>query len=189
MPRVVHFEIGADDPQRAIAFYEKTFGWKTTKWDGPMDYWLVTTGDEGEPGIDGAIQPRGENPPVIDVIGVSDIDRFRRLFERIRALDGADAGVSLRMTYDCVFGRYTLSVWTDDSIEEPLRKRAVVDAAVVKLAEVVASHADEPVSSPDHENEAGHNTAYPCGHSPPPCTLVIPTKELMCPFMRANEKS
>ena len=27
MPRVVHFELPADDPKRAIAFYEKVFGW------------------------------------------------------------------------------------------------------------------------------------------------------------------
>ena len=29
MPRVVHFEISADNPERAIDFYTKTFGWKT----------------------------------------------------------------------------------------------------------------------------------------------------------------
>ena len=26
MSRVIHFELAADDPQRAIAFYEKVFG-------------------------------------------------------------------------------------------------------------------------------------------------------------------
>ncbi|WP_424204801.1 VOC family protein [Sulfuricaulis sp.] len=38
MPRVVHFELPADDPQRAVAFYEKAFGWTITKWEGPFDY-------------------------------------------------------------------------------------------------------------------------------------------------------
>ncbi len=28
MPRVVHFEIPADDPERAIEFYRQVFGWK-----------------------------------------------------------------------------------------------------------------------------------------------------------------
>src|SRR5512136_799804 len=56
--RVMFFELPADDPKRAIAFYEKVFGWAITKWEGPMDYWLVTTGPEDEPGINGAITPR-----------------------------------------------------------------------------------------------------------------------------------
>ncbi len=41
MSRVVHFEIPADDPARAVKFYEKVFGWKFQKWEGPMEYWLV----------------------------------------------------------------------------------------------------------------------------------------------------
>ncbi len=44
MPRVIHFEIPASDPERAAAFYKKTFGWKIEKWPGPTEYWLVTTG-------------------------------------------------------------------------------------------------------------------------------------------------
>ena len=58
MPRVVHFEIHADDPQRAVNFYQGVFGWDIKKWEGPEDYWLVTTGKAPEPGIDGAILQR-----------------------------------------------------------------------------------------------------------------------------------
>ena len=58
MPRVVHFEIHADDPQRAANFYQGVFGWDIKKWEGPEDYWLVTTGKAPEPGIDGAILKR-----------------------------------------------------------------------------------------------------------------------------------
>ncbi len=58
MSRVVHFEIHADDPQRAANFYQEVFGWQIQKWDGPADYWLVTTGKPPEPGIDGAIVRR-----------------------------------------------------------------------------------------------------------------------------------
>lgn len=62
MGRVVHFEIHADDPDRASIFYASVFGWRITKWEGPIDYWLVDTG-EGEPGINGGIvQRRGERP-------------------------------------------------------------------------------------------------------------------------------
>ncbi len=58
MPRVVHFEIHADDPQRAVAFYQDIFGWQINKWEGPEDYWLVITGPDNEPGINGAILRR-----------------------------------------------------------------------------------------------------------------------------------
>ena len=61
MPRVVHFEIHAGDPKRAINFYEKVFGWTFQKWEGPMPYWLVTTGPDDERGINGGlVQRRGE---------------------------------------------------------------------------------------------------------------------------------
>jgi len=58
MPRVIHFEIQAGDPARAIDFYQQLFGWHFTKFDGgPMPYWLIKTGEAG-PGIDGGLHPR-----------------------------------------------------------------------------------------------------------------------------------
>jgi predicted enzyme related to lactoylglutathione lyase len=45
MPRPIHFEIPADHPERAVTFYQQLFGWQFQKWDGPMPYWLVRTGD------------------------------------------------------------------------------------------------------------------------------------------------
>lgn len=77
MPRVVHFEIAVDDPDRAVAFYRDTFGWKIEKWEGPMDYWLIKTGESGEMGIDGALTPRANAPaPIVNTIGVPSIDEF-----------------------------------------------------------------------------------------------------------------
>ena len=64
MARVVHFEIEAEDPERAIAFYENVFGWKFQKWEGPFDYWLIETGPEGEPGINGGLGPRPQGVTV-----------------------------------------------------------------------------------------------------------------------------
>jgi predicted enzyme related to lactoylglutathione lyase len=55
MGKVVHFEINAEDPERAIKFYRDVLGWKIESWGGDADYWLVTTGDEKTPGIGGAI--------------------------------------------------------------------------------------------------------------------------------------
>lgn len=57
MPRVVHFEMQADDPERASRFYGEVFGWQFRKWDGPSDYWLVVTG-EGSIGINGGLSRR-----------------------------------------------------------------------------------------------------------------------------------
>ena len=58
MPRITHFAIDSDEPERAIRFYGDTFGWKFEKWEGPMDYWLVTTGPDEEPGINGGMGKR-----------------------------------------------------------------------------------------------------------------------------------
>jgi predicted enzyme related to lactoylglutathione lyase len=63
MPRVAHFEIHADNPDRAIAFYTGLFGWEFKKWDGPMPYWLITTGPDSEPGINGGLMKRMGPPP------------------------------------------------------------------------------------------------------------------------------
>jgi predicted enzyme related to lactoylglutathione lyase len=63
MPRVVHFEIHADNPERAIAFYQGVFGWQFQKWGGPMDYWLIVTGSDLEPGINGGLMRRMGPPP------------------------------------------------------------------------------------------------------------------------------
>ena len=49
MPRPVHFDLTADNHERVIKFYQNVFGWKFEKWDGTMDYWMATTGDEKEP--------------------------------------------------------------------------------------------------------------------------------------------
>ena len=51
MPRLVHFEMNVKDVKKTIAFYEKVFGWQFQKWDGPIDYWLIMTGDENGPAV------------------------------------------------------------------------------------------------------------------------------------------
>jgi uncharacterized protein len=64
MPRVVHFEIHAENPERAIAFYQGIFGWSFQKWAGPMDYWLIGTGSDEERGINGGMVRRMGPPPI-----------------------------------------------------------------------------------------------------------------------------
>jgi hypothetical protein len=76
MPRPIHFEIPAENPQRAIGFYSNVFGWKFDKWDGPMDYWIIVTGDASEPGINGGLMPRRDpNQPCVNTVNVENLDQ------------------------------------------------------------------------------------------------------------------
>jgi len=79
MPRVTHFEIYTENPEAVRPFYEKVFDWKFKKFEGgPVEYWVITTGDEKEPGINGGItRPReGQSPGTINTIVVSSLDTF-----------------------------------------------------------------------------------------------------------------
>ena len=77
MPRVIHFDLRGEDTERAKEFYTNTFGWRFDKWDGPMDYWLITTGAEEEPGINGGFMKR-ERPEenTVLTIGVPSVDEY-----------------------------------------------------------------------------------------------------------------
>jgi predicted enzyme related to lactoylglutathione lyase len=78
MSRVVHFEFSADDPERAKTFFEGVFGWTFQEYEGPMEYWLVSTagaGEEGAAGIDGGMGKRPEmSESAVNTIGVEDLD-------------------------------------------------------------------------------------------------------------------
>ena len=82
MPRVIHFEIVADNPERAMKFYKEVFGWEFNKWDGPQDYWLVKTGDDSQPGINGGLTPKTNHGSgntggrITNSIDVPSIDEF-----------------------------------------------------------------------------------------------------------------
>jgi uncharacterized protein len=60
--RVIHFEIQADDIQRAKSFYENVFNWEIKQWmkaeESGMDYWGLVTGPDGTPGINGGLYQR-----------------------------------------------------------------------------------------------------------------------------------
>lgn len=83
MNRVVHFEIPADDLERAKKFYSENFGWKVNQLGPDMgDYVLVHTGPTDEQGmpqdkafINGGLMRRDPSAgaPVL-VIAVDDAD-------------------------------------------------------------------------------------------------------------------
>jgi predicted enzyme related to lactoylglutathione lyase len=81
MSRPVHFEIHATDPAALMDFYTKLFGWSFNKWDGG-EYWMISTGPNERPGINGGLVPRRGPAPeanaavsgFVNTIGVEDID-------------------------------------------------------------------------------------------------------------------
>jgi predicted enzyme related to lactoylglutathione lyase len=78
MNRITHFEIYTDDPKMVQPFYQDVFGWKFQKFEsGPMEYWLVTTGDDKDPGINGGMtRPRqGQSPGTLNTIAVESLDK------------------------------------------------------------------------------------------------------------------
>jgi uncharacterized protein len=89
---VVHFEIPADQPERAAEFYRELFGWKIDHMGGPMDYWLVNTvptdpeGMPTEQGVNGGLMRRmmpGQIP--VNYISVENVDEFSEKAERLGA--------------------------------------------------------------------------------------------------------
>lgn len=86
MGRVVHFEIDVENPERAAKFYKDAFGWEFSKWEGPIEYWLVMTGEQNEPGIDGGMfKVEGEKMGTVNTI---DVESAKRAIEKIKAAGG-----------------------------------------------------------------------------------------------------
>jgi predicted enzyme related to lactoylglutathione lyase len=86
MNRFIHFELATDDPEKTAGFYREVFGWQVQKWQGPVEYWLVTSGDPGTPGINGGLMKTdGEFRGTINTIGVEDIDAA---IEKVKANGG-----------------------------------------------------------------------------------------------------
>jgi uncharacterized protein len=78
MNRVTHFEIYTDNPEKVQPFYRDVFAWKFQKFEGgPIEYRLVATGDEKEPGINGGLtRPReGQSSGTINTVAVESLDR------------------------------------------------------------------------------------------------------------------
>ena len=56
---IAHFDIAADDVERARRFYERVFGWRFEAW-GPPDFYLIHTGSGADAGIHGSLSKRNE---------------------------------------------------------------------------------------------------------------------------------
>ena len=90
--RVVHFEIPADDVERAQGFYREAFGWQMTTVPG-MEYTMVNTvpsGPDGMPTEPGAINGgmlRRQDPVTTPVVTV-DVDNVDDALARLERLGG-----------------------------------------------------------------------------------------------------
>lgn len=93
---IVHFEIPADQPERAAKFYRDLFGWDVKQYEGSaaggIEYWMVKTvptDAEGRPvrlGVNGGLMRRmfpGQAP--VNYISVAKVDEFARKAERLGA--------------------------------------------------------------------------------------------------------
>lgn len=97
--RIVHFEIHAENPERAIAFYKAVFGWDFPVWmDEPVKYWGVMTAnqDSKEPGINGGLMVRkggapSEDQPVNAYVCTVEVDSIDEVITKIEAAGGVVA--------------------------------------------------------------------------------------------------
>jgi predicted enzyme related to lactoylglutathione lyase len=65
---VAHFDVPADDVERARRFYERAFGWRFEPW-GPPDFYLIHTGPADGPGMHGSLSKR--TAPLVEGAGRS----------------------------------------------------------------------------------------------------------------------
>jgi len=86
MGRVVHFEVPTNDIAASRKYYENVFGWKLTQWPGPMEYWLITTGEPGTPGIDGGLG--GGANEIHGTVNTVEVDNLDEALERSAANGG-----------------------------------------------------------------------------------------------------
>ena len=85
MPTIVHFDISADDTERARKFYEGLFDWKMEQPPGMTGYHLIETKDlNGEKGIGGGIAKRdAPGQSITSFIGVNSVEEYALKIERL----------------------------------------------------------------------------------------------------------
>ena len=80
---IVWFEIPADNPDRAKAFYNDLFGWKINPFPGSVDYWHIDTGGADDT-PDGALKRRKEpQEPIVNYVGVDSVTDYSKKIEKL----------------------------------------------------------------------------------------------------------
>jgi predicted enzyme related to lactoylglutathione lyase len=109
MDRVVHFELPADDVERAQHFYREAFGWQLASMPG-MGYTMITTAptnEQGRPAEPGAINGgmlarQGPITAPVVTIGVDDIDATLAAVEKL----GGSTALGRQAVGDMGFSAY-----------------------------------------------------------------------------------
>ena len=82
MPKFVHIDIAAEDPERAAEFYRNAFGWVVTKLPGPVPYQLISTDPVDPTALGAGIgQREQESQHTVPTIEVSSADDYARKIE------------------------------------------------------------------------------------------------------------
>ncbi len=85
MHTIVHFEIPANDTDRAIEFYSGLFGWKIQKTPGSTDYWMIeTVNEKGETGLAGGLMSR-QHPQqqITNYVAVASVDEYSKKVSKL----------------------------------------------------------------------------------------------------------
>ena len=84
------FALHVDDVGRARVFYEAVFGWTFEPW-GPPDFYLIHTGDDSSPGIQGLLHKRCAPRPAGGLNGIEPtfaVDDVDAVLAQVRANGG-----------------------------------------------------------------------------------------------------
>ena len=99
--RVVHFEIQADDINRAKKFYENVFNWQIdqimTAEQGGMDYYGLKTGADGTPGINGGMYQRPADKKITTFDCTIQVDDIDKAIEGVKANGGKLVGEKMEI--------------------------------------------------------------------------------------------
>jgi len=80
---IVWFDIPADDPERAEAFYGKLFGWKIGAIPGLTDYSHIDTGGPGASPDGGLMKRQHPSHTITNYIGVPSVTEFMAEVEKL----------------------------------------------------------------------------------------------------------
>jgi len=119
MPTIVHFDVPAEDIERAKKFYSTLLGWKFESFP-EMQYNLITTTNlDGTPGVGGGMGKRMEpSQRMMNYFGVSSIESAMK---QVKSLGGkilTDKMAVPRMGYlvNCVDTEGNLfGLWEEDT--------------------------------------------------------------------------
>ncbi len=74
MHTICHFEIPAEDMERAKRFYSELFGWKIEGFPGYQDYWGITTSEEKGAVPGGMMKRQAPEQQIMVYVDVESVD-------------------------------------------------------------------------------------------------------------------